>query len=145
MFEGIVGAGVDFEFEAIGFELPEIDFRIQSLEPPEAADQADELTAAEGRQFHDQAICGCWESTGFIAAALSTLRTKTSCSTAKKRRLCSPIPRYNVKINGNVCGSGAIKHREFAMAAAGEMSPEEFTAVLVKSLNLARRHTAPER
>jgi hypothetical protein len=40
---------VDFEFEAIGFELPEIDFRIQSLEPPEAADQADELTAAEGR------------------------------------------------------------------------------------------------
>jgi hypothetical protein len=29
---------VDFEFEAIGFELPEIDFRIQSLEPPEAAE-----------------------------------------------------------------------------------------------------------
>jgi hypothetical protein len=38
-------------------------------------------------------------------------------------------PPYNVPIDGNVCGSGRIKHREFAMAA-GEMSREEFTAFL---------------
>ena len=38
-------------------------------------------------------------------------------------------PPYNVPIDGNVCGSGRIKHREFAMAS-GEMSKDEFTAFL---------------
>jgi DNA modification methylase len=38
-------------------------------------------------------------------------------------------PPYNVPIQGHVSGSGAIKHREFAMAA-GEMTAVEFTAFL---------------
>jgi hypothetical protein len=77
---------VDFEFEAIGFELPEIDFRIQSLERPEAADQADELTAAEGRQTaaHHRltgrtkswAICMC----AGCSSANSTMRAMSSGS-----------------------------------------------------------------
>lgn len=35
-------------------------------------------------------------------------------------------PPYNVKIDGNVCGSGAIKHREFAVAS-GEMTKQQLT------------------
>lgn len=47
-------------------------------------------------------------------------------------------PPYNVKIDGNVCGKGSIKHREFAMAS-GEMSEAQFTAFLISSLGeLAR-------
>lgn len=38
-------------------------------------------------------------------------------------------PPCNVAIDGNVCGLGRVKHREFAFAA-GEMSSEEFTAFL---------------
>ncbi len=38
-------------------------------------------------------------------------------------------PPYNVPIDGHVGGSGAIKHREFAMAS-GEMTTEQFTAFL---------------
>ena len=38
-------------------------------------------------------------------------------------------PPYNVPIDGHVGGSGAIKHREFAMAS-GEMTKPEFTAFL---------------
>lgn len=38
-------------------------------------------------------------------------------------------PPYNVPIDGHVCGSGKIKHREF-MQASGEMRPDEFTAFL---------------
>jgi hypothetical protein len=34
-----------------------------------------------------------------------------------------------VKIDGHVCGLGAVKHREFAMAA-GEMTEAEFTGFL---------------
>ena len=38
-------------------------------------------------------------------------------------------PPYNVPIDGNVGGSGSIRHREFAMAS-GEMSSAEFAAFL---------------
>ena len=47
-------------------------------------------------------------------------------------------PPYNVKIDGHVGGSGAIKHNEFAMAS-GEMSQDEFTSFLRQSfINLTR-------
>ena len=36
---------------------------------------------------------------------------------------------YNVRIDGHVCGNGAVQHREFAMAS-GEMTSQEFTAFL---------------
>ena len=45
-------------------------------------------------------------------------------------------PPYNVPIDGHVCGLGAVRHREFAMAS-GEMSPDEFTAFLATALGHA--------
>ncbi len=51
-------------------------------------------------------------------------------------------PPYNVRIDGNVCGGGAIKHREFAIAS-GEMSEQEFTAFLTRALEFAREDTVP--
>jgi ParB-like chromosome segregation protein Spo0J len=39
---------LDFDIEAIGFELPEIDIRIQSLDASDAIDNADEFDAATG-------------------------------------------------------------------------------------------------
>lgn len=48
-------------------------------------------------------------------------------------------PPYNVAIDGNVCGSGSVKHAEFAMAA-GEMSADAFTRFLTTTLGaMARR------
>ncbi len=49
--------------------------------------------------------------------------------------LCTDPP-YNVPIDGHVCGSGRIRHREFAMGV-GEMSRDEFTRFLVDSLRPA--------
>jgi hypothetical protein len=40
-----------------------------------------------------------------------------------------------VKIDGHVCGSGAIKHREFAMAS-GEMTSQKFECLLAEALTL---------
>jgi DNA modification methylase len=51
-------------------------------------------------------------------------------------------PPYSVKIDGNVCGSGAVKHREFAMAS-GEMRREEFARFLGEPFDLARAHASP--
>ena len=42
-------------------------------------------------------------------------------------------PPYNLPINGHVCGSGRIRHREFAMAS-GEMIEHEFRSFLASSL-----------
>ncbi|KCZ53640.1 hypothetical protein HY29_16605 [Hyphomonas beringensis] len=42
-------------------------------------------------------------------------------------------PPYNVKIDGNVCGKGAFRHREFAMAS-GEMDKATFTDFLTQCL-----------
>ena len=49
---------------------------------------------------------------------------------------------YNVRIDGNVCGSGSITHREFAMAS-GEMTEAEFTDFLATGFKLMRAHTMP--
>jgi hypothetical protein len=49
-------------------------------------------------------------------------------------------PPYNVPIDGNVSGLGAIRHREFAMAS-GEMDEAEFTAFLTRALGLLAGHS----
>lgn len=49
-------------------------------------------------------------------------------------------PPYNVPIDGHVCGSGKIKHDEFAMAA-GEMSDDEFGGFLGESTKLMAEHS----
>lgn len=47
-------------------------------------------------------------------------------------------PPYNVAIDGNVCGLGSVKHREFAFAS-GEMSESQFTGFLAETLgNISR-------
>lgn len=45
-------------------------------------------------------------------------------------------PPYNVAIDGNVCGLGSVRHREFGFAS-GEMSSDEFTNFLTETLGAA--------
>jgi DNA modification methylase len=49
-------------------------------------------------------------------------------------------PPYNVRIDGNVCGSGKIKHNEFIMAS-GEMSQKEFTVFLRTAFENMHAHS----
>ena len=49
----------------------------------------------------------------------------------ERARVVFADPPYNFKIDGHVCGTGSIKHREFAMAT-GEMTEEEFTNFLTQ-------------
>ena len=50
-------------------------------------------------------------------------------------------PPYNVKIDQNVCGSGNIRHSEFAMAS-GEMSKEQFVSFLQSTFELLAKCSA---
>jgi len=49
--------------------------------------------------------------------------------------MCTDPP-FNVPIDGHVCGSGRIRHRNFAMGV-GEMDREQFTRFLFDTLRLA--------
>ena len=56
----------------------------------------------------------------------------------KKADMVLQDPPYNVKIDGHVCGSGTVKHKEFAMAS-GEMTTNEFTKFLETNFNLCKQ------
>ena len=112
---------LDFDFEAIGFELPEVDLRIQSLDPTDNADRADEYRNAVGPEATrpgDLWVLG--KHRVYCGSALDPLAYEL-LMTNEKASAAFTDPPYNVKIDGNVCGSGAVKHREFAMAS-GEMT-----------------------
>jgi hypothetical protein len=70
--------------------------------------------------------------------AESGRKSPTANAPRRYNPLCVADPPFNVPIDGHVCGLGAIKHREFAMAS-GEMSRTQFAAFLETALkNMAQ-------
>jgi DNA modification methylase len=126
---------LDFDIEATGFELPELDFRIQSLDAPDVTDNADEFDVATGPTVSvagDLWLLGphrlcCGNSLDAAPYALLMEGEKAAA-------VFTDQP-YNVRIDGHASGNGAITHREFAMAA-GEMTREDFTAFLTSGVTL---------
>jgi len=122
---------LDFDLTITGFEAAEIDVLIQSLDDGGTYDEADEVPEIDQSvppisRIGDLWILGrhrllCADATG--AESFERLLQ------GKQAQMVFIDPPYNVPIDGNVCGSGSIKHREFAMAA-GEMSEDEFTGFL---------------
>jgi DNA methylase/ParB-like nuclease family protein len=134
---------LDFSLEATGFEMGEIDLRIEGLtEHGPAADPCDDLSAVPtgppiagaGDLWllgQHRVYCGSALDPGAYAALMGDeLAELVFCD-----------PPYNVAIDGNVSGLGAVRHREFAMGS-GEMSQPEFTGFLTRALSLHARHTA---
>ena len=125
---------LDFEIEAIGFELPEIDFRIQSLDDAGVADAADEFTLPKERPGSTSGDLWLLGSHRLLCGnALDAAAYGVLMEGAKADAVFTDPP-YNVKIDGHVCGKGDISHREFAMAA-GEMTEAEFADFLGRALN----------
>jgi DNA modification methylase len=135
---------LDFSLEVTGFELPEIDLRIQSLEaaPPAEDDPADTVPQVEkvavsqpGQLWQlgkHRLLCG---------SALDGAAYKTLLDGALADFVFTDPP-YNVPIDGHVGGNGAIRHREFAMAS-GEMSRAEFTRFLQDVFGQLVAHSKP--
>jgi len=135
---------LDFDIEAIGFELPEIDIRIQSLDQTDAADRADEFDLASEPAV---SVAGdLWILGPIVSAAVARLKMAptATCSTMRRPPRLLQIHPYNVAIDGHVSGNGRITHREFPMAT-GEMSEVEFTEFLTASLSLICAHTVAAR
>jgi len=119
---------LDFDIEAIGFEPPEIDFRIQSLDSAlEDADDRFELaTGPVVSRTGDLWLLGSHRL--YCGNALDATSYDALSNGEKAAAAITDAP-YNVRIDGHVSGNGRITHREFAMAS-GEMSEAEFADFL---------------
>ena len=122
---------LDFDLEVTGFDMGEIDLRIESLdEKPQAPDPADQLPAIQSQAISRPAdlwllgrhrvLCGNALEQSAYAALMESA----------KAQLIFTDPPYNVPIQGHVGGRGSIQHREFPMAS-GEMSESEFERFLL--------------
>ena len=122
---------LDFDIEAIGFEPPEIDLRIQSLDSAlEDADDRFELsTGPVVSRTGDLWLLGSHRL--YCGSALDAT-SYDALSNGEKAAAAITDPPYNVRIDGHVSGNGRTTHREFAMAS-GEMSEAEFSNFLLQT------------
>ena len=134
---------LDFGIEATGFEIGEIDLRIEGLTPESAGeDPADALPVVGAERAISRAgdlwllgrhrvYCGDALDETAYAALMQ----------AEQAAMVITDPPYNVPIEGNVSGLGAVRHRNFAMAS-GEMDEAEFAAFLIRACSLLAKHSA---
>lgn len=135
---------LDFSLEATGFEMGEIDLRIEGLTSEAEAkdDPADVIPVATAPAVSragdlwllgpHRVLCGSALEEDSYARLMGK----------KKAGTVFTDPPYNVPIEGNVSGFGVVHHREFAMAS-GEMSADEFTAFLTSACALLAKHSVP--
>ncbi len=133
---------LDFSLETTGFEMGEIDLRIESLAAAngdDASEPAPMLPAGPPvSQPGDLWLLGSHKV--YCANALNA-DAFAELMASDRAAMVFTDPPYNVPINGHVSGLGATQHREFAMAS-GEMDPRQFTEFLAQSFALLTRHSA---
>lgn len=133
----------DFDVHIIGFNDAELDsiYSITDQKPINAKANAvpfvplDELISTRGDIWQlgkHRIICG----------DSLNIDTFDKLFGDKKANMVLQDPPYNVKIDGHVCGSGTIKHKEFAMAS-GETTADEFTQFLMNNLVLCKIFLGP--
>ena len=132
---------LEFDVELTGFSLAEIDLLIDEAAEadPDGGDTAEdacpELGTIAVTRLGDLWLLGRHR----LLCGDTRLPVDMDRLMAGERAdLVFTDPPYNVAIDGNVCGLGSVKHREFAFAS-GEMSKLEFTGFLTDTLgNIAR-------
>lgn len=132
---------LDFEIEATGFEPPEIDLRIQSLEPPDKfTDFADEFEPLDGpavSRLGDLWILGDHR---LLSGNALDSHAYGALLAGEKAAAVFTDPPYNVRVKGHVSGKGATKHREFLMAA-GELTEDAFRQFLADAFGQMVSHS----
>lgn len=128
-----------FDLEVTGFERPEIDLRIQSLQDPEEADgdaDNDPSTAVPVTRLGDIWLLGMHR---LICGNALDIDTYSQLLAGEKASGTWTDPPYNVPISRHAVGNGKRVHREFPMAS-GEMSRDEFFNFLITFLRLATEY-----
>jgi DNA modification methylase len=134
---------LDFSLEVTGFDMGEIDLRIEGLNSPAAGerDHADDLsvvpTGPPVTRPGDM-----WALGDNLAECANTLEpgAHAALMQGKQAQMSINDPPYNVRIDGNVSGLGKKRHREFAMGS-GEMTESGFRRFLAVIMSLFARHS----
>jgi DNA modification methylase len=134
---------LDFDLEATGFTMGEIDLRIENVgnPPDDGDDPADTLPPASTLAI--TRMGDLWELDRHRVCCGSALdpQVYTHLMGRERAAMVFTDPPYNVRIDGHASGLGAVRHRDFVMAS-GEMDTTEFTDFLSRSFRLLARHSA---
>ena len=126
----LADACLDFELGVLGFDAGEIDLIIEEAEPDEGGDPADEtLPKLAERKITRPGDLWQLGPHRILCGDVRDEATLEALMQGERARMVFADPPYNVPVHGHVCGSGAIRHREFAMAS-GEMDAAGFTRFL---------------
>ena len=131
---------LEFDATVTGFDAPDIDLLIQDLDLDGTGDEPDEIPDIDRVAPPISRLGDLWllgEHRLLCADAMKQDSFSRLLDDAKAQMIFTDPP-YNVRIDGNVCGLGAIKHREFQMAA-GEMTESEFIEFLKTTLGYLAR------
>ena len=140
--KALLDVDLDFDIGITGFSIAEVDNLIEGLTPQETGDPAeDQLPEAEAcearcrvgdmwRLGPHRLLCG----NALDPEVVETLMGRESAA------MVFTDPPYNVPIDGNVSGLGAVRHREFAMAS-GEMTGAEFVGFLRSAMRNLLAHS----
>ena len=130
-----------FGLDVIGFELAEIDLRIQGLHSDAEEDFSEEELSEGPIVSQPGDLWALGPHRLYCGNALEAESYAILMAGATAAVVFSDPP-YNVKISGHVQGKGAIQHPEFAMAS-GEMTPAEFEAFLSQAIGHMQAACAP--
>ena len=128
--QGLAELDLDFDIEITGFETAEIDLMIEGL-AEDAPDEADDIPEIDETASPIAAPGDLWLLGDHRLLCGNALQSEpyAELMAGELAEMVITDPPYNVPIDGHVCGLGAIKHADFAMAS-GEMSEAEFEAFL---------------
>jgi DNA modification methylase len=135
---------LDFNLEVTGFDMGEIDLRIEGLvaQPEDDDDPADVLPEPQtGSSVTRPGDLWLLDRHRVYCASAVEEASYGALMQDEKAAMVFTDPPYNVAIQGNVSGLGTIRHREFMMGS-GEMSEAEFARFLADACSLLARHSA---
>jgi len=129
---------LDFDVELTGFSLAEIDIVLDDAKERSTQDVApeDDVPAVPAHPVTREGDIWILGRHRLLCGDARDARSLSLLLSGERVDLIFTDPPYNVAIDGNVCGLGRVRHREFAFAA-GEMSQQEFTQFLRQTLGPA--------
>jgi hypothetical protein len=131
---------LEFNIEATGFELPQIDLLIQGTEDADETDCDDIFSVSEDSPVSRAGDLWCLGGNRLFCGDAEKAESYLSVMGGEVAAAAFIDFPYNVKIAGHVSGLGSKKHGEF-IQASGEMSSAEFTSFLAAALAHIAEHT----
>jgi DNA modification methylase len=142
----LTSVDLDFDISITGFEMAEIDLLIgeqSATTAPGKTDPDDEVPSVDDAGPAVTRPGDIWQigPHRLICGDATDPASYAHLLDGEQAQMVFTDPPYNVKIDGHVCGLGAAKHREFAMAS-GEMTEGEFTGFLAAVFGNLVAHAA---